>query len=440
MTRLAGSTDLPWVMLVRSAALRVRRLSDRLKSETCAGTGAASVRPASRDLHQLTSCAMAVGIEEVSELIGQIYDAAFDATLWPEVLTRLTDAMGGADATIAVNDLGNGITTMIAPRTDPASLRSYCSYWVGQNAVRQRRRPIAVGRVTTIRSVAPDDFTRSPFYHEWWRPQGFGLGGLGVNLLAERDASATCAVQTPLRREAFATEEAALFALIAPHLARAISVQRRWWHLQLREELALSCWEQRSKGVMLVDADAHVVFANEFARALLDARDGLFIDAGALSTSDVKGRSTLLRFIAGCAESSLRDGGPGGTVRVGRPGRPSLSVVVAPFASRQRQGGAGWFGQVWPAAILVVTDPGRERQHQKDRLRRRFGLTPTEADLALEIARGKGRDTAARRLGITLGTARTHLERIFSKVGVHRQAELVGIVAAIVRETGSTTD
>lgn len=383
---------------------------------------------------------MAAGIDEASALIGQIYDAAFDAALWPDVLIRLTDAMGGADATVAVKDHRNGTTTMIAPRTDPHSLRSYCGHWVAQNPVWQRRRQMAVGRVVAIRSLAPDDFTRSPFYNEWWRPQGFGLGGLGVNLLAEQEVSATCAIQSPARADAFEKEAAALFALVAPHLVRAMSIQRRLWHVELREELALAGWERWLKGVMLVDASAHVLYANTFARDLLNARDGLFISSGALSASDVKANAALARLIAGCTERSLRDGGPGGTLRVGRPGRAPLSVLVSPFQSRERQADPRWLGLAWPTAILVVSDPVRERQHRKDRLMRRFGFTPTEAELALEIARGKGREVAARRLGIALGTARTHLERIFSKAGVHRQAELVGLVAATVQEGQSDTE
>lgn len=383
---------------------------------------------------------MAVSIEQAAALIGRIYDAAFDVTLWPDVMIQLTDAMGGADATIGMTDRRNGITTMIAPRTDPDCLRSYCGHWVSQNPMWQRRRHMAVGRVVAVRSLVPGDFTRSPFYNEWWRRQGFGLGGMGVNLRAEEDATATCAIQSPAGTDGFDREEAALFALIAPHLVRAISIQCRLWHVEMKEALALPGWEQGAKGVTLVDAHAHVVYANMFMRALLDARDGLFIDAGVLSASDAKAGATLARLIAGCAGRSLRDGGPGGTVRVGRAGRSPLSVVVAPFPGRVGHADPGWLGHAWPAAILIVTDPQRERQLKKDRLMGRFGLTPTEADLALEIVRGKGREAAARRLGITLGTARTHLERIFIKAGVHRQAELAGLVAATVEEVDPTTD
>lgn len=64
-------------------------------------------------------------------------------------------------------------------------------------------------------------------------------------------------------------------------------------------------------------------------------------------------------------------------------------------------------------------------------LRRRFGLTPAEARLALEMARGDGKQAAAERLGISYATARSHLSRIFDKTGVRRQAELVRLVLGL---------
>ena len=47
---------------------------------------------------------------------------------------------------------------------------------------------------------------------------------------------------------------------------------------------------------------------------------------------------------------------------------------------------------------------------------------------ALEIVKGRGRRATAERLGITDGTARSHLSKIFDKTGVSRQAELVRLV------------
>ena len=72
--------------------------------------------------------------------------------------------------------------------------------------------------------------------------------------------------------------------------------------------------------------------------------------------------------------------------------------------------------------------PEREAQTQIDRLRQCFGFTAAEAALALEIVKGDGRKAAAARRGITDGTARAHLLRIFDKAGVNRQAALVRLL------------
>jgi DNA-binding CsgD family transcriptional regulator len=60
-----------------------------------------------------------------------------------------------------------------------------------------------------------------------------------------------------------------------------------------------------------------------------------------------------------------------------------------------------------------------------DLLRCRFGLTPAEARLALQLVAGEALRSAAAKLGISYETARTELKNIFNKTGTCRQAELV---------------
>lgn len=55
-------------------------------------------------------------------------------------------------------------------------------------------------------------------------------------------------------------------------------------------------------------------------------------------------------------------------------------------------------------------------------------LTATEARLAWLLAEGHTLQSAAGQLGVTHGTVRTHLKRVFSKTGTSRQAELVALV------------
>jgi DNA-binding CsgD family transcriptional regulator len=64
-------------------------------------------------------------------------------------------------------------------------------------------------------------------------------------------------------------------------------------------------------------------------------------------------------------------------------------------------------------------------------LRSAFGLTGAEAKLAAQLASGDALERAAERLGIAKTTARNQLRAIFSKTGVHRQAELVALLATL---------
>ncbi|MBV9078260.1 MAG: helix-turn-helix transcriptional regulator, partial [Methylobacteriaceae bacterium] len=57
-----------------------------------------------------------------------------------------------------------------------------------------------------------------------------------------------------------------------------------------------------------------------------------------------------------------------------------------------------------------------------------FSLTGAEAAVALDLLSGEGLKASARRLGISLETARTHLRHIFAKTGARRQAELVRLI------------
>ena len=58
----------------------------------------------------------------------------------------------------------------------------------------------------------------------------------------------------------------------------------------------------------------------------------------------------------------------------------------------------------------------------------RFGLTAAEARVALGIARGETIASVAGRHNVTVSTARSQLKSVFSKLGAHRQAELVALL------------
>ena len=108
-----------------------------------------------------------------------------------------------------------------------------------------------------------------------------------------------------------------------------------------------------------------------------------------------------------------------------------LVLEVAPLGPAL--GALGAFGEERPAVLVFIRDP--EAPLEVTRLRDLFGLTRTEASVAAALGRGQSLDDIATGMGIGIGTARTHLKRILTKTGMHRQAQLVALLVRSMTTT-----
>jgi DNA-binding CsgD family transcriptional regulator len=372
------------------------------------------------------------GDDKVLDFVGAIYDAALDATLWPDILNRIGEAVGGPQVMFAIYDPAMiGLTNLLAPRIDPEIVRSdVIAHWVPRNPLLPRSAVEPPGKVFTCANfIAQDEFTATAFYQEWWRPAGFSTEPLVTNLFVDGAASGFFASHGLLNRPPVDSSQRRLFAALAQHLIRAVALQRCLYNVTIAREDALAGLDGLQQGFLLVDAQARILFANRAARALLDVRDGLGVEAGTLSASDVDGSQTLRGLIASCAVDANAATDCGGEVALPRgSGRLPLDVLVMPVQPETLTAAILWALPRRSAAIVLISDPETKIRARVEDLRERFGFTPAEAAFALEIVKGDGRKATADRLGITVGTARSHLSKIFDKTGVRHQAELVRLI------------
>ncbi len=363
--------------------------------------------------------------DELSDLIELIYGAALDGNLWPEVLTKLADAVGAHRPGMGSYDPVTGYAEGIAPRNDPAAMLEFQQYWVNHNPLFFGGADRPVGKVFEMQSIAPKEaFVRTPLYNEWWVRQGVGTAGLVANALIDGTGFLGVYVfrERPRQHEPLGRAEIARFGMAMRHIVRSVHVHRQMRLADLREDTLFTTLDRLRQAAMLVDAAGGVQLANRAAKALVDEGDGVRLEEGCLTTA--AGGDALLRLIASCA-GSAPPGGPGGVLEVGREGRPPLRILVAPLRTSME---SLWLGVRLPAALLLIADPEAEEKRRTASLQRRFGLTPAESAFALEIAKGDGRNAAAKRRGISPSTAHMHLSNIFEKTGAHRQAELVRLV------------
>ncbi|RWO36465.1 MAG: helix-turn-helix transcriptional regulator [Mesorhizobium sp.] len=290
-------------------------------------------------------------------------------------------------------------------------------------------RGLPVGSVVQSSALLPDhEFARTTFYNEGIRPVG-AFHGLAVSLLHTPQRFVHIATGRQLGREDFDANDVAAMGILAPHLLAALHVGNRLAAADLRAKGVGAVLDRLDAGVILVDATAKILFANQTAEAILAGNDSLGVDREGVCAISRRATWVLRRLIASCAHVTIANGGPGGSMVIQRAeGGGPLRVVVAPLRADTAQIDTDWLGTARPVAILMITDPEREQRVRKEDLRRRFGLTPAEVDVALEILKGDGRDASAARLGIAVATVRAHLSHIFEKTGVRRQAELVRLL------------
>jgi DNA-binding CsgD family transcriptional regulator len=379
------------------------------------------------------------GGKELSALIDLIYEAVLDNDLWPSVLVKLADALGVAQIAIPSADRQANKATAIAPRTDPDLIASFKEYWAFRDPVFGRALLRPAGEIYTLDNLMPrEEFAATPVFNELWRPAKWGFATAFASLVVEDQFSALVCISNAPGKDFLAEEQLRRFVTVARHLGRAVRINRQLWKLELVNLAASERIEKLPDGAMLADASGRVVLANAVAKAMLDARDGIFLCDGRLGVAGSP--DALQELVASCARRSVGIGGPGGEIKVPRDlPRSPLHVTVAPLRSDTRLPDVPWIGFGCPVALVTVTDRDLDRRRRQMNLRRRFDMTSMEAALAAEILRGDGRKAAALRCGISDATAKTHLSNIFEKTGTHRQAELVHFLLAAAEAQGGET-
>ena len=85
-----------------------------------------------------------------------------------------------------------------------------------------------------------------------------------------------------------------------------------------------------------------------------------------------------------------------------------------------------------PFAILVVKRSGGSSAADLEFLREAYGLTASEAEIALLLRAGRPRDSICAARGITRETLRSHLRALFAKLGVSRETEAIHLLHALL--------
>ena len=106
-----------------------------------------------------------------------------------------------------------------------------------------------------------------------------------------------------------------------------------------------------------------------------------------------------------------------------RPGSPPFVVHVKPAVVPQPD-----YGARHVAALVLIVEPGSQHRIDPGLVAKTLGLTPMESRVAAGLAEGRSVDEMAGAMGNTKHAVYWHLQRIYRKLSISRQAELVRLV------------
>jgi DNA-binding CsgD family transcriptional regulator len=281
------------------------------------------------------------------------------------------------------------------------------------------------GEVVSLTGPVPSAaLMRTRFYNDILRPQGILHCLVETALCTETGALSVAVVRSP-RAGPGEEEDRAQFGLLSHHLARAARLTIRLADATGQRTSFERALDALDHGIILVDRAARMIWANRAADRILAADDGLTLLRGVVHGAS----SATTRAIASLvARAAARRRGPGAI----RAERPSLSEPYIVFAAPLGT------AELWPAvglaaAVLVITDPAVRPGADEALLAAIYELTPAEARAALVAAAGHGLAEAAHALHVSPNTVHTHLQHVFRKLGVRRQAELAQLIARLPR-------
>jgi DNA-binding CsgD family transcriptional regulator len=362
-----------------------------------------------------------------SRAIDAIYEAATSFDRWPAALERVGEVFGASYVGLIDRNLNTMEGRATAVGIDLASQREYFDLWSTHDVLRQWTPAYRAGAVQTDRDILPrTELLRSDYYNGFMKPRDMHAV-LRLTLAVEPGFRKIISMTRPISLGDYEAGDVARIQLLMPHLLRAARVARQLEESKLMLTSFSDVLERSATGVLLLDRDGRVVFANRAASAMARTPDGFVLHEGRIKVVNEDRDASLQRLIAGATGRLDRANAPrGGAMRIPRKsGKPDYTVVAAPLASESSLLESG------PVAFLLIADAESASARPRSMLSELFGLSAAEVRLAERLMLGESPEEAAVSLNVKVSTARWHLASLYRKTGTRRQAQLARLLMSL---------
>jgi DNA-binding CsgD family transcriptional regulator/PAS domain-containing protein len=368
--------------------------------------------------------------EELSRVIGEVYDASLDPALWPHAIESICGYVGAASASLHSQDSVTRATDALfwwgRASTAPHYFKIYLDKYGKINPIFpgvvffDLELPVAVPDV-----ISCEEFVRTRFFQEWLAPQSL-MDGLFSNL--EKGAT-SCALFTAMRHAAQGPVDDRMrrrFELITPHVRRAMLIGKVIDLHRVEAAALADSLDELTSGVFIVDSNGRIIHANLSAHRLIAEASLLRAPNGRIAALDLQSRNLLDVFTAAKAGDAAVGKKGIAMPLTARTGERYVAHVLPLTSGARRKAGVSYAA----TAAMFIRKAALDLPSPPEALASQFKLTPAEVRVLFAIVEIGGVPEVAPVLGIADQTVKSHLHHIYEKTETKRQADLVKLVAS----------
>jgi DNA-binding CsgD family transcriptional regulator len=346
-----------------------------------------------------------------------LYGAALGRGSWGSALDRVAEVVAADHLILTV---AGPSPFVAAARLDERDLRRALGLLSTYGGDGPRADGVPDGTVVQRVALMPDEvYERTASFNEIIRPLG-GYHGMMAKGSGAASGSSLMACRG-VHRIRFDDSDAATAAGLMQHVNFAIGlssllVERSssWADHSLLEVLA--------EPAVICDSTGRVLGGNRAAMGLFGSADGIGVSLSRIVAMHATETARLRDEIVTVAMTFEQR-----RLRLHRPsGRAALSLRLVPVGQL-----GPTFGDPQSVAIFI-TEPDKASPIDRMAVAEAFGLAPREAELACMLAAGMTVPAIATAAGLTVGSVRTYLKRIYRKTGAHSQTILVSLLRGFV--------
>jgi DNA-binding CsgD family transcriptional regulator/PAS domain-containing protein len=370
-------------------------------------------------------------LSQFSDLVSEAYDCALDPTRWEPALIKINEALRGAYTSVSVvNHRCHRAELLVHSPWDSERLKALHRDFAICDV--PGARDVTLGGVdspaSTLATLNEAEFQSSRFYREWAGPQGLRDSCL-VKFIHTPNRIGLLSVVTRADRDVITAGERKFVALLSPHLRRAALMSDLLQNQQVERQLYQSAFDRLAVAVYFVDSNAKILYCNQSAETLLTQQSHFAARANILVACNPATATSL--------GNAIRRAGAGLGGGLGIP--VSLGTATAAVAYVLPLNSGPIRSTYQPAAAAVFVSTNRPLPPELETVfANLYDLTPAEARLMHKIGSGLTVSAAAKALSVSETTIKTHLQRVFRKVDVSRQSELVALIEGLRPPTAAT--